>query len=607
MGDPAPVYYPSCVVNLRLRFDESLRINMKTAKQLFAFSPEELLKAPQSPDAPSELPLFMQNGNEDNLSFVNGRVPKSANVELPAYRDAGKFSLTFDYRDLPIDPRVIRSCGVEIYMDTVAPGDFSTGIKEPPLPGGERVSAVERRARTSMLEQSKNNLVMIGTVDSWQVTHSANGSEISMEGRDLRAVLIDSPLDPAIPQNLDLKQNIVQVVRTIVQKHPFGGKMNVDGPNPDDWPNYRIPSPADVGGLTRVRRGADGKKATASTGAEASKMSYWDLITKYCTLVGAVPYYFGQTLVVAPARSLYAQLAAGTLDRADLPWVQPPFIGGPRNVGEAEPIRVRRLVHGRNIEELNFERKFNGFVPRTIHLVSLDTSSNQRGAGRLLEVYHPKRKGQGNPNATAGGPTTFAQNQDHAAVSQVAPGGSNGSKNELRISVPGITDKKRLQQMAEDFYEELSRGEQGGSVKTRDLASFGAGNEDPDLLRLRPGDVMELSVDTTNLSSGFPVRSPLNDQTVAGSQQLARELTQRLGDVNLAAAIVGTTRNYIAGLQNYFRVSNVKFEWNIKSGIAVAFDFQNYLEARNAVTPLNAPSGKKAYKTNTGQSVPRRT
>jgi hypothetical protein len=246
-------------------------------------------------------------------------------------------------------------------------------------------------------------------------------------------------------------------------------------------------------------------------------------------------------------------------------------------------------------------------VPRTIHLVSLDTSSKQRGVGRLLEVYHPKRKGQGNPNATAGGPTTFAQNQDHAAVSQVSPGGNNGSKNELRISVPGITDKKRLQQMAEDFYEELSRGEQGGSVKTRDLASFGAGNEDPDLLRLRPGDVMELSVDTTNLSSGFPVRSPLNDQAVAGSQQLARELTQRLGDVNLAAAIVGTTRNYIAGLQNYFRVSNVKFEWNIKSGIAVSFDFQNYLEARNAVTPLNTPSGKKAYKTNTGQNVPRRT
>lgn len=606
-----PVFYPSCVVNFRLRFDERYVFTVKGAKA-FSYTSEEMLKKPLSPEAASGIPLFLTAGKKDKASFVFGRIPKKASVELPAFREAGKFSLTFDYRDLPIDPRLLRSCGVEIFLDTVAADNFARGVTQSEGGNGvERPSVLSARTRHELLASGiVKNLAMVGVVDSWKVSHSASGSEISMEGRDLRAVLMNSPLDPKMLPKLKLKQPIDDVVRTIVGFHPFGQKMDVLPLPADQWPGGVIPSPAAQGNATaatanasassqtRVRQGAAGKDAKVSAGAQPDKLTLWDLITRYCQLVGAVPYYEGETLKIAPARSLYSQLGAGTKDN---PAGDTPFYNGlPRNVNEPQPLSIRRLVFGRNIASLNFERKFNGFVARTIEVVSLDTSSTTRGAGKLIVVRWPDKPTPKTP-AVAG--ATTARDPDEAAVSNVAPSGEVGDKDKVRISVPGINDRKKLLQIAQDIYEELGRGEQGGSVETKSLASFGAGNEDPDLLRLRPGDAVELLVSASSLTGGFETPSPLTDQSAMSASELAGEIYKRLGDENLADAIVATSRNLVFNLQNYFRAKNVKFDWDIKSGVSVSFDFHNFVESRNAITPIPQPTGAKGPRKSTGSRV----
>lgn len=627
MTPAQPVYYPSCVVNLRLRFDERMVFNAEGAAA-FAFDQDEMLKRTQGPRAFTDIPLFMQNAENDKLSYVNGRIPTRASIELPAYRDSGKFSLTFDYRDLPIDPRLLRACGVEIYLDSVAGENFSSGVLATAPPNGERASVITKRGRSSMLTQSPENLALVGTVDSWRVEHTANGSTVSMEGRDNRAVLLEQIIVPELLPTIPLKDNIIDVVAYIVGKQPFGQQMLVSGPDAAEWPKGVIPSPVsqDVAlslgnsAQTRVRRGAQGKDPRVSAGAQPDKLNVWDLITKLCTLVGAVPYFRNvpaapgkkSVLWVAPARNLYAQLGAGTRTQVNgvVGKASPtPFQrGGLRDVGESEPLAVRRLVFGRNVETLNYERKFNGFVPRTVEVVSLDTSSEARGEDKLLIVRWPADPQPQVPQVRRRGNTvTTAKNIKEAQVSQVGPGGQVANKGLVRFSVPGIRDKARLLQIAQDIYEELGRGEQGGSVKTRDLASFGAGNEDPDLLRLRPGDAMELLVDASAFSTRYPIRSPANDQARAPDAiEFLNDLTKRLGDDELALAITATSRNLVANLQNYFRVSNVKFDWDVRSGVSVSFDFANYIEARNAVTPIPKDAGRTEYSTNTGRVTPAR-
>lgn len=584
---PPDVYWPSCVVNLIIRFDKKFSLTPDAVK---AFSTADLVAAAAQPEGKDTGSMLILSGvSPDGFSRISGRVPKKASVELPAYRQAGKFNLTFDFKDLPIDPRLVRSASVRIYMDTVAATSYSEGVVRPGA-GNNRVSILPPTARPSVVNPSLDNMVLSGTVDTWHVSHTSSGSEITLEGRDSRGILLDSPIKPVMLDKIPLKADIVKVVQAIVKLHPLMGDVQVLPSAPSDWPDG-LPSPTLQGNLapaqTRVRRGANGQQARASAGSDPKNLNFWDLITRYCSLVGAVPYFYGDNQIrIRPARTLYDQQI-----RAPSPFSR----GAARDVGEAQPLTVRRMVFGQNVEELTFERKFNGFTPRTIRVVSYDTSAKARGKDRLLEVRYPTSTSPASNYAIpAQQPRPLAPSPDEAGVSTEAPSGAVGNKDEMLISVPGINDKKRLRQIAEDIFEELGRGEMGGSVKTRSLGSFGGSNADPDLIRLRPGDAVTLTVDGQQLVARAPIVSPLNDAARSDDATLIRLIAERVGDVNLARVIVATSRNWIFELQNTFRVRNVKFDWDVKSGVSVAFDFQNYVEARNAVTPIKAPAANSA-------------
>lgn len=580
-------YYPSCMVNLRIRFDENLTVN----PQIFpSASVDETLAAPVGAVRSQGGPKLISYSTPTEASQVAGRIPISAHVELPAYRQAGKFRLTFDYNDLPIDPRIVRSLGVTIYLDTVNGTDFADALGRPPQPGVNG-AMMRPSSKLSILQPTLENCALQGLADNWHVVHTATGSLVTIEGRDLRGVLLDSPITPEMLADVDLSLPINEVVKLIISKHPHYKQMSIDCPDAADWPNKTIPSPGTANGITsfmhRVKRGKDGKLIRVpNANADANALNFWDLITKYCTLVGAVPYFTAETLWIKPARSLYDQQGVSAYG-ATLPT---PFRDGiTRDVGEKQPTRYRRLVFGRNIEEMTVERKMGGRTPSVVEVVSLDTSSKNRGAQKMLIARwpNPEDASYTDPNPP------IVKNAKGATVSKVTPSGSDGLKDVTRVSYPGITDQKRLQQIAQDLYEEIGRQELGGNVRTRSLASFGAGNEDPDLLRLRPGDAMQLMIDASQLRTYAPTVSPLNEfeRTDAGSL-ITRLTTQFGGDSNLARAIVATTRNAVTELQNTYRVANVVFDWDVKSGVAIAFDFHNYVVVRDAVTPTAPTSGQ---------------
>src|SRR5262249_8859335 len=121
---------------------------------------------------------------------------------------------------------------------------------------------------------------------------------------------------------------------------------------------------------------------------------------------------------------------------------------------------------------------------------------------------------------------------------------------------------------------------------SKDLASLGGDNEDADILRVRPGDACEFLVDSTGVQGLPPVVSELNTEAAASVQEAANKLAQRLGGRNdLAQLLVGVARGQFQKLQNVFRAENVKYTWGASDGIAVDFDFKNYIEARYDVTP----------------------
>ncbi len=591
------IFYPSAVAHVYLRFDENLHVLDRPLPRAFS----EGGYNPGQPGQLSPRPLIAQTGN-DNLSAISNILPKTASVDLSGYRQAGKWALDFDYRNFPIDPRLCRAVLVEIHLGCVQAQDFSDGMARTKPTGGRKSVLETRNVSGAMREET---LAIMGLADTIHSAWSDKGAMVHMEGRDLRGIMLDAGARPDVLAKLKLDQPINLVVAQILALHPFGIGITVSV-NDDDWPGGTIPSPADAQGLTRVNRGAFGTVPGMQPRADPSQLSVWDIITNYCTVVGAVPYFIGQVLHVRPARSLYSRFK---LDARGNPAVPTPFQGGQvRTVhtqAGTEKLTIRRLVFGGDVTSLEFERKLGGVKVPQVEIVSHNTSSTKRGLGRLLIARFPPDPlvDSGDPAAVdeTSSPTSDATTEA-AKVTSVAPGGQT-HKQIIRLSFPGIQSQERLNRIARDLWEEIGRGEMGGKVSTKNLTTFGGTNQDPDLLSIRPGDPIEIVFDSRSLKSAPPLSHEVADHNRRSFEDEVSFIAQRLGgDRNLARVLVATARNQVQELQSFFRVNNVHFGWDSENGVEVQFDYQNFLEARYDIdkqqenkrpTRLTAVAGRK--------------
>lgn len=567
-------YYPSCVLNFKLRFDEALHIVPEPTPQT---TDEAVESAGTSTQSQATTPLILQRGAA-NTSFLLNRVPMKATAELPGYRQAGTFSAQVSFRDLPIDPRTIRAAAVEVHFGAVPSDQFARGMNNE-RDGARRLSVLNTRDAAG--EPREDTLAMVGLVDEWEVKHTASGSYVSLRGRDLRGVLLDSPLNAQALADLDMGQSIVDVVRQILEFHPLGDEFVVEA-NPAEWPGGTIPAPLAEDFVPRHRRGARGERSGGrpTPPGDTQQMTYWDAIVRLCFVVGAIPYFRGTSLRVRPTRSIFDQERAG-FD----PAIPTPFDPDEPRTVDGASFSVRRLVYGREVEDLSFKRQFAGNQrPRAVRCVSLDLSNPARGDEGVLTASWPE--------ATA---STDAQS------TRSAPGGQLSENEVVTVPVAGIRDVDRLREIARNLYEEIGRNEMTGTCQTRALASFGGSNSDPDLLRLQPGDGVEFLTDTRELASQAPLVATLVDFEREDFETAVRRVVDRIGDENLARVIVATARGEIAEIQRYFRVANVSYDWAADSGVSISFDFQNYFVIRQPANSVGQDPGEV-----TARTVPRR-
>lgn len=587
-------FFPAMSVNFTLRFDESLHVvsdpPIKSIDDALAAAGLniELPSLPGMPELPSlgadspfmTQPLITERG-EKNASFIMERVPKRASIQLPGYRQAGRFSLTFDFRQLPIDPRTIRSAAVEIHIGAIKAKNFAEGVRE------QGSSKMRLSTRNEDGKPRAETLAIFGLVDEWEVEHAEEGSEVTITGRDLRGVLLDTPIatDAAkadyILDNLDLSQPVDAVVKELLGFNPYFEKFVVVV-NPSEWPNGRVAEPGKAAAVPRVRRGAKGKKKGAratppGSGGGARGTSFWDMVVRLSYLVGAIPFFRGPELHIRPAQSIYAQRGI-----SENPLQPTPFAGGrPRKKdarsGDAlDPaLRVRRLVYGRDIMNVKFNRKLGGFQrPGTVRCTCVDPSSIRTGLDKLISARWPP------------------ENAEAARRHRISPSNKVAVEEFIEVPVSGVTDADQLRAIARSIYEELGRGEVGGTCSVKNLASFGGDNSDPDLLLLRPGDGVEFLVDTRALKPTSPLVSALTDSQRRGFDDQVSEVARALnGDENLARVVTATSRGQVAELQRFFRTAAIDFGWDYNEGLSVSFDFQNFVEVTAAVQAQKAVGG----------------
>ena len=574
--------YPSCVVHLRIRLDTSIQYKVPQTRSVADLA---------SPQPGTLAPLFQEQG--DGFSRLNGIVPLTCTVELSSYRKGGKYNFKLPFRDFPIDTRLIKAGSAKIYAGTVSATDFANGMLQA-LPKTQSDQFYFQRS--SLIQATDDNLLISGPLDPPKMHVSSEGLELEFTGRDNVATLADAPIDPAVMAALDITKSIDSVVVQILALHPLVKDRKIDPftvvANASDWKNGVIPSPGTTDGITRVRKKASGQGAQMHPGADpTSSISFWDLIVQYCQLVSAVPWFQPDgSLLIRPAVSLHDwQWAEQNYD----PNVKTPFAGNiPRTLTTAQgatEITYRRMVIGRNIEELTFDRKTSGVKARVVQVVSIDDDAEGRGSKqKLLIAEFPKNARGANGKVTK------------AAVSSVTPDGDKASTDVLRVSVFGIRSKDQLEQIAEGIFNEVMHQEIGGTCQTKDLFSLGGNNGDPDLLKLRVGEPVQILVDSTAFDSNAPhVSQLLANERMSFAEAVAALKPKTGNDENFARAVVATARNLVPGLQNTFRTSSVKFDFTLTGdspSVSINFDFQNYIDAQyDGVN--RAPSGATSQPT----------
>ncbi len=508
----------------------------------------------------------------DSFTVIANRVPKKGTFTLPHPRSAPTFSMTFDYTEFPINPQLIRAVGVEIHLGSVDADDFARGMRGEVDEDHRPLSILKTTDDlidpvTGRKGPNTGTLLFFGTVDTWEVDHGDKDAQIVMEGREIRAILIDAKYVPARVEKIRLDREITDVIADLIASVGFehGFRLCV-ATDATEWPNGIVPSPGDVDGLTRVRvkaasmlgatvkvKSAQSSEAGVQTGnKEAGRSapdngtqgSYWDLITNYCEVVGAMPHVVGSMLWIRPTHRIFDIIDPNSK-------IPTPFAGGrPRTVA-TEQVRVRRLILGRNLQRLRLQRKFGGVsVVPTVQTISFD----DRGVGQQRLIF-----GQWPPADAA------------AALSKA-------ESELLRVPMWGIRSVTRLNEIARGIYEEIGRGETGGTAETKSLASFGGTGDDADMLRLRPLEPIELVVDASSVRTALPVASDVNELERMTFGQEVDELTRRLGDRAVARALVALARGAVQEVLRYYQVVGVNFDWD--QGVKTSVQFQNYILPR---------------------------
>ena len=577
-------FYPSVTLALGIRFDEALhyiRGQATTPSTEIARREPDPLGFVDPP--PAQEPLFVSSGNSDALSWLVNIVPRSASCTKASYRDAGTFEASIGYHELPFDPRLIKAMQVRVFAGCIDPADFAQGVTQRVQIGNGRVLQV---LRPSVLQGADvqghprlDLLAMWGIADDAKLALSENPTW-SVSGRDLRSLFLSSPMRRSVLAQLDLTQPIDRVVKQIVDLHPLGAQMQVVV-QASDWPGGRVPSPGAEGSVTKVHLGASGKKKSGPPPAQQeSKLDWWGAICQYCYLVGAVPYFRGVRLEIRPATSLY-DLRDNVLD------ARTPFAGQLARRGpNGAPFAVRKLIVGHNVKALNFRRNFQGPQrPRVIEVISLDTSSQVRGKQKLLRAVWPEDLAN-------------ALKKKHAT--KESPSGQLAESEVQRVPVPGIRDQGQLREVAKAIWETHARMEVEGDFETPCLASYldprEDANADPDLISLEVGDPVELSV--AESMNNTPLALEVSRFAGKSFNEAVLEVSQQTGDENFARALVATSRNLIVETEAEYRVSQVKLDWSITSGLRVSGQFQNFIQARyGAIAGAPPPAGQRATAT----------
>jgi hypothetical protein len=573
---PEQSYYPSAKVRLIIRFDEFATNVLDPKKPTKVTTKLKGINDPAGiastvgldPDAPPGVTRYKltpvsgpapggpqrQDTSADDLThIVGGIIPKKMEIGINGIRIADTGKLEFRFMDLPIDPRVVRACGVQAYLGTVSAEDYIAGNEGGVRAGtagssgdGEPLNVIPD-TYTDENGQTRTNLRFEGWVDEWEVEVPDQGEPtVRMTCRDNTTMLIDTDAPPGL--HIDVTTPIDKAIANYLTHFAsFAGlKIEYRGATGADVPTLKASmsktSYSDQGG-------ASPNKGAGAGGGTAAKLSVWDHLTDLVGILGHTIRVEGTVIVIQRIRNITGQNASAR--------AEDPFQG--RTLSSGRNIPVRLFLYGRNLKEMKFGRKYGKRIPKGIQV----NAYSHHEKHTIIERF---------------------PSSDSPLITKANPGDGHNETEYQVIRIDDIIDRGTLKVIAQSYFESLGRNELTVGIKTVNLASFGGGNLDPDILDMKAGDTIEVLVnrdeDDTNTITTI--------ENVLLAQGRAEEFMRTTGyGPRIAKAYAKAYTD--AGFQTRFKVKNLNLNWDIEQSITIDISAVNFIEVR--IKETNLPDG----------------
>jgi len=196
---------------------------------------------------------------------------RSVTVNINDYTQADTFSAEIDYKNFPFDPRTIRSCGVNIYME-------------------DREKLFKSDGSLDLLVPSSKNVIFQGFVDTDKITLDENKRSVSLEGRDFTSLLIDLQY---FGNPVAMEGPIGQVIQKLLLENKSTEKIIVE--NRTGEPLINLSS------LAMDFENTSNKKNIRKD------MSYWDLIQRIVNKSALIAYIELDKLVITKPQNLFSK------------------------------------------------------------------------------------------------------------------------------------------------------------------------------------------------------------------------------------------------------------------------------------------------------------
>jgi hypothetical protein len=567
---PEQTYYPGCKVRLIVRFDEfgqATRLKAapkKITKNLNGVKDDRApLVVQTDPEAPPGVKRLLLAGPEgstgigsggdqeksaDGLTHVLGAIiPRTAVWAQNGIRTADTLKLSLKYIDCPIDPRTVRACAVDFMLGCLKAGDYADGVagkRRPPPAGAQQSSSMSLIPEdwTDNEGRQRTNLRFRGWIDKWTIDWGGtNEPMIDLECRDNTSLVIETQAPSKLV--LSAKKPIDEAFADYLSHFPAFQGLTIEYRPTGDT----IPILEKVLAKTAFRPQL-GPQPTQGAGKD--KHSVWDYLTEITGSIGHTLRIEGTNIIIQRARSLMSNASAPRADET--------FHG--RTLASGMKFNYRRFIYGRNVDTMRMSRNFATSVPTNVEVRSYSSAQKTVLVGRFPEVKDRQ--------------------------SYAIPGDAQPDQKWMVLQVQGIEDPATLKITAQNVYESIGRNELNFEIKTKNLASFGGGNADPDLLDMKPGDSIEILVNRSE--NEFNTVTRIENALIA--QQRNADFMKALGfSPEFAAAYSKAYTD--AGFQTVFRVKTMSTSWDLTEGVTISVNGVNYLEVRaDKVLPDGEPA-----------------